>query len=103
MFNESPRLTKLIAGGLTALAMGVGGVALADDGQTWPSNPQGPPPGQVDNTHDRGWRCDDNQGVGYGNPAHPGRDIVCPPKPPVDNPPTVVEPTPTLPPQNTNT
>jgi hypothetical protein len=28
------------------------------------------PPGQVANDHDRGYRCDDNNGAGAGNPAH---------------------------------
>jgi hypothetical protein len=69
-------MAKLIAGGLTVLAMGVGGVALAappEAGSVGNANPHGTPKGQeTDGSKDgnNGWRCDGNNGVGGGNPAH---------------------------------
>ena len=76
MFNESPRTAKLIAGGLTVLAMGFGGIAMAEmpapgtaggGTATQKSNPQGQ---SLKGDSNSGWRCDDgNGGAGNGNPA----------------------------------
>ena len=106
MFNESPRLTKLIAGGLTVLAMGAGGVAMAEmpapgtaggGNATEKSQPNGQ---DLRGDSNNGWRCDNgNGGAGDGNPAlggcptsTPTPTPTPPPPPPTDNPPTVVEP-----------
>ena len=68
MLNASPRAKGWMVGAAALVAFGVAVPANALVGN---ANPNGTPPGQVDNDHDRGWRCDDNGGVGQGNPAHP--------------------------------
>jgi hypothetical protein len=68
MLNASPRAKKWMVGAAALVAFGVAVPANALVGN---ANPNGTPPGQVNNTHDKGWRCDDNSGVGQGNPAHP--------------------------------
>lgn len=63
-------------GALTAHGNGGNGMVAAIKGRADNKNP----PGQSANDHNRGYECDDNRGVGKGNPAHSG--CVTPPPPP---------------------
>lgn len=90
MFNESPRMAAFLASGLTILALGVGGTAMAS-GQPAPgtvghANWKGTPQGQAydlnSNDGNSGWRCDANGGAGGGNPAQPMDCGVTMPPPP---------------------
>lgn len=55
------------------------------------------PPGQLPDGSDdnRGYECDENEGIGKMNPAHSGC-APTPPTPPVNSPPSVVPPTPAV-------
>ena len=103
-YQKTTRLGVLVAGTAATLAIGMTGPAMAASGNGNASghgaNVSGPytpvsqaskgaadlknPPGQVDNTKDRGYECDSNQGVGQGNPAHGHECVTSSVTPPTD-------------------
>jgi hypothetical protein len=85
MITASPRLGTLLAGGAVLLAFGIAAPSMADsDGSGKPADgsvgraDDKAPGGQAADGSDpnRGYECDDNHGVGQGNPAHTGCDGV---------------------------
>lgn len=66
-------MTALGATAMLALA-GFAGPAVAEpppNGSVGNAITKSNPKGQSNGDNNKGWRCDDNPGVGNGNPAHP--------------------------------
>ena len=93
MNTASNKMKAIVAGAAAFGAFGIGTLlpAMADAPAPSPTGQVGQawlkanPPGQSDNDKNKGFTCDDNAGVGQGNPAlNPdcGKTVV--PTPPVD-------------------
>jgi len=79
MNTSSPRVKAALIGASALAAFGMILPAHADNAGGSPSgkgdssvgnaNPNGTPQGQVGNDNSNGWRCNNNNGAGQGNPA----------------------------------
>ena len=84
------RIRTIAAGAVAALAIAGMGLSPAGangkgdglatgkplNGTVGQASVKSNPPGQSVDDMNKGWECDDNWGVGKGNPAHPGCERI---------------------------